>query len=55
MTPEWMKVSPATEVMAAVDLDRMWQTLEYFSTLNRDSGKTGDALQRQVKEHHQSR
>jgi len=39
---DWMNVSPAPEVMAAVDADRMWQTLEYFSTLNRDSGKTGE-------------
>ncbi len=41
MPHEWMKASPATEVMEGVDADRMWQTLEYFSTLNRDSGKAG--------------
>ncbi len=42
MAPEWIKNSPAAEVMAAVDVDRMWQTLEYFSTLNRDSGKADE-------------
>ncbi|MBW1960853.1 MAG: M28 family peptidase [Deltaproteobacteria bacterium] len=39
MTFEWIKASPAAEVMAAVDADRMWRMLEYFSTLKRDSGK----------------
>jgi len=28
----------SAEIMARVDGDRMWETLEYFSTLNRDAG-----------------
>ena len=42
MSLDWMNASPAAEVMAAIDADRMWQTLEFFSTLNRDSGKTDE-------------
>ena len=42
MTRDWIKNSPAAEIMAGVDSDRMWQTLETFSTLNRDSGKADE-------------
>ena len=38
MTPNWTEASPAPEILSEVDGNRMWKTLEYFSTLNRDAG-----------------
>ncbi len=42
MTEAWLEDSLAAEILSAVNPHRMWEMVEYFSTLHRDSGKSDE-------------